>query len=287
MIRSTLAAPPCPSPAGLLPEHFSFSSMSVFQQCPRKWAYTYQWSAPREFSPAALVFGAGLHHALETLHLARLDGSTPSLEAAWSSYEQTWAEEGAVQPIRFGPEEDRTFYDRMARPLLAQYFEAHLMAWPRLLAIEESVRIALPNLDVPMVGRLDLLVEEAQELVLVDFKTSQKPFDGEKLRQGALQLAVYAQGLGEVAAVLEKPLKGRFVVLRKLLKPRIEVAEIALDESCLNHMALMVGETWRLIRAAHAASAFPPNPGWGCKGCPFQERCQMETGAPGLAKPMA
>lgn len=272
---------PCLRP---LPEHFSFSSLSLFQQCPRKWAYSYLMDAEKEFVPAALAFGSALHRGVEALHWAVLSGNPARFEDAWAAYEASWAEEGAVTAVRFTADEDRAFYDRMARVLLENYCEQHLPRLGRILAIEESVRVELPAIGLPLVGRLDLLVEEAQELVLVDFKTSQKGFDEAKLRQGALQLAVYAQALGELAESLEKPLRGRFVVLRKLLKPRIEVVDVPLDDAQVERLAPLAGETWRLIRAAHSARAFPPLPGWSCKGCPFQARCQLETGAPNLGQ---
>lgn len=267
-----------------LPEHFSFSSLSLFQQCPRKWAYTYLMDAEKEFVPAALAFGSALHRGVEALHWAVLSGSPARFEDAWAAYEASWTDECAVTAVLFGADEDRAFYDRMARVLLENYCEQHLPGLGRILAIEESVRVELPAIGVPVVGRLDLLVEGAQELLLVDFKTSQKAFDAAKLRQGALQLAVYAQALGELAESLEKPLRGRFVVLRKLLKPRIEVVDLPLDDAQVERMAPLAGEIWRLIRAAHSARAFPPLPGWSCKGCPFQARCQRETGAPNLGQ---
>ena len=67
---------------GELPTHFSYSAMSTFQDCPRKWAYLYLHDAPREFVGASLLMGGSLHVAVECLHHDRLAGRAPDTAAA-------------------------------------------------------------------------------------------------------------------------------------------------------------------------------------------------------------
>ena len=55
----------------------SASQISLWLSCGRKYAFRYVHRLESEHRPAALSFGRAVHSALETLHLAKLDGEKP------------------------------------------------------------------------------------------------------------------------------------------------------------------------------------------------------------------
>ena len=71
---------------GELPTHFSYSAMSTFQDCPRKWAYAYLSDAPREFVGASLLMGGSLHVAVECLHHYRQAGFKIAVDDVGGGY---------------------------------------------------------------------------------------------------------------------------------------------------------------------------------------------------------
>jgi hypothetical protein len=53
-------------------DHISWSGVTTYCACPRKFYYRYIERAPEEFVPASLAFGGAFHRAVELIHEARL-----------------------------------------------------------------------------------------------------------------------------------------------------------------------------------------------------------------------
>ena len=266
-------------PAGALPDHFSHSSMSAFQDCPRKWRYWYLSKCPKEFVSSSLLLGKAVHAALEEIHLVHLGGKAQPLEAGFLAFERSWEEEAGAQEVRFNGGEDRAQAHGLARRMIRLYVEEHLPRLGRILAIEEEVRVEIAGMAVPAVGRIDTLVEEDGALGVVDAKTSRSALAGDKLVQASAQLALYASALAPLAGRLGRPVRGRFQVFRKLRAPRIETIPVDLPAADLARSRRTLQETWNLIAAAHAAGSFPRRASWVCRQCPFQKRCEDEAAA--------
>lgn len=261
-----------------LPDHFSYSSMTAFQGCPRKWDYHYRLRAPRESVSGSLLLGAALHAALEQINLAWLGGQRLPVSQAVASFDARWRHEADGQTVLFNQDENDAGLRALACELLSLYSKDCLSSQGRLLAVEERATIALPGMSVPVVGRLDALVDGGKALVVVDFKTSKAAFTQQKLALAAAQLSFYASGVEPLARQLGKPLAGRFLVFRKIKRPRIDAVEVPLSCGDVQRTHRMLAETWVLIEAAHRADSFPARPSWMCRQCPFQERCTHETG---------
>ena len=260
----------------VLPDHHSVSQMATFQVCPRQWRYKYLDNVPAEFMPSSLLFGAAVHAALETIHYAVMKQGRVTIDDAIQTFTGYWAAASANNAVRFCKHETAESLHILARSLLALYIEQHIPSLGRVLSIEERVRVELPGMGVPVVGRIDWLAEDDHILCLADAKTARSGFNDDKLREAKPQLALYASVYAPLAASLGKPLRGRFVVFRKLKQARIETVDIGLAAADLDRTCQMLRETRSLIEAAHATNSFPIRLSWACKQCVFQSRCQRE-----------
>ena len=269
----TLEAPCKPA----LPDHFSYSAMTGFHDCPRKWSYSHLIKAPREFVSSSLLLGGAIHTALEAVHLMRLSNQPASVDEAVGVFRDHWDMESEGREIRFNKGEDRALLHGVAREMIRLYVEECLPQMGQILGIEESVRVEIPGMSVPVVGRIDTLVEAPDALLVVDAKTSKAAFKNEKVPQATSQLALYASALGPLAAQFGKPVRGRLNVFRKLKKPRIETVDIDLSAADLSGVHRRLRDTWTLVRAAHASESYPANPSWMCRQCPYQARCTSDT----------
>lgn len=265
-----------PKPMTNLPDHFSFSSMSTAQQCLRKWRFHYIDKAHPEFLSSSLLFGIAVHTAVQSAHQTRLNGRQPGMQTVMEAYEESWKETASDQDIRFGKNEDAAKMRDMARSLFGQFLEQVEPGLDRILAIEEQLSLTIPGMWVPVVGRLDLLTETDDCLIVVDTKTARNSFT-DKVPVATGQLALYAEAMSPMASELDKPFKGRFVVFRKLKSPKIEVVDVPVRATEKAHAVAMVKSWWQLITAAEKANAFPQNPGPFCKGCQYKDRCARES----------
>lgn len=272
--RATRPVAETPPSTGL-PPHFSFSSMSAAQQCLRKWRYHYLDKVQREFISSSLLFGIAIHTGVQEAHQTRLNGHTPNFRSVMSAFERSWQESVGDQEIRFAKDEDKPKLCDMAKCLFKQFLELVEPGLDQILAIEEQLSLRIPGMSVPVVGRLDLLVEHEEYLVVVDTKSARNSFN-DKVPVATGQLALYSQALTSLACDLDKPFKGRFVVFRKLKAPKIEVVDVPLRVSDKVNVIAMVKAWWQLIEAAHKAKTFPPNPGPFCRNCEYQTRCAAE-----------
>jgi RecB family exonuclease len=162
--------------------------------------------------------------------------------------------------------------------LLSVYEKDCLSTLGDLIGVEEELGIKVPGLPVPVIGRLDMLVETPKALVVIDTKTSKGTFTAEKLVQATAQLALYGSALDPLSRQFGKPIAGRVIVFRKLKHAKIETIELNPTSTDLRRVQLMLSETWGLIEAAHRSDSFPARPSWMCRMCPFQGRCSQETG---------
>lgn len=261
-----------------LPRHFSYSSMTNFQGCARRWWYHYIVRAPHEHIGSSLLFGGSIHAALEQVHRIHQLKETVDFESIFTVFEEHWRRASAFRVVKFNKTETEAALFDLADALLRSYIEERLPMFGRITGIEECVRLDVPGLNVPVIGRIDAQIETDVSVVIVDAKTSKTAFKDDKLMQATAQLALYGSAFDPLGRQLGKPVRGRFVVFRKLKQPRIEVVNVDLPSADVNRTLRMLRETWALIEAAYAAGSFPANPSWQCKQCPFRNRCQTETG---------
>ena len=72
-------------------DYISWSAISTFRSCPLKYWFRYVAGLPEESVSSALVFGTGIHAAIEDFYRAELAGEAkPDLNALPFAYRSAW-----------------------------------------------------------------------------------------------------------------------------------------------------------------------------------------------------
>jgi CRISPR/Cas system-associated exonuclease Cas4 (RecB family) len=124
-----------------------------------------------------------------------------------------------------------------------------------------------------LLGRIDLIVENPSELVVVDWKTARARWNAEQVDEAAEQLLLYAELARDFAP--GKRLRLEFAVITKAKEATIERHTCLSNPRRTERTKRVVERVWRAIDGGH----FYPTPSpIGCAGCPFRKPCQRWTG---------
>lgn len=267
------ADPPAPEARASSPrDYLSWSAITTFQKCPLKYRYRYQDHAPEEFGSVNLLFGTGIHAALEHHFQARLAGDpVPNLEELLGVYDREWA---GLDPawIPWGSESVDSLRELAGRMLMA--FQGSAIAEPegRVVALEEEVRGSLVPGIPDLLGRIDLALETSDRLRIVDFKTSRSRWSAEQVAESSGQLLLYSPLAADLAS---KPVQLSFVVLTKTKTPDVSVFEVPCDARLLDRTLHIIEIVWKSISAGN----FYPVPSvMNCPVCPYRRRCSTWKG---------
>jgi len=95
-------------------DYISWSALSTFRTCPLKYKFRYVDGLPEESVSSALVFGTGIHTAVEQHFQAILSGDPkPNLDALLFAYRSAWLPHDP-EAIQFGTTETRASLDALA-----------------------------------------------------------------------------------------------------------------------------------------------------------------------------
>lgn len=255
-------------------DYVSWSALSTFRQCPLKYFFRYVAGLPEESVSAALVFGSGIHAAVEGVYRAALAGEKrPDLEQSMFAYRSVWLthEPGEIQ---FGSSETRESLDGLAARMLTAFLASPgANVEGRVLGVEEELRGMLVEGIPDLYGRVDLLHEDEDQLVITDVKTSRSRWNADQVEESGEQLLVYSKLASELAP--GKKLVTRFLVLTKTKEPVIEEHVTAVQPEKVKRVLASVERVWRAIQSG----VFYPAPSaMSCASCGFRAACRAWTG---------
>ena len=102
-------------------DYISWSALSTFRTCPLKYKFRYVDGLPEESVSSALVFGTGIHTAVEQHYQAILSGDPkPDLDALLFAYRSAWLPHHP-DAIQFGSTETRASLDALAGKMLTAF----------------------------------------------------------------------------------------------------------------------------------------------------------------------
>ncbi len=117
-------------------------------------------------------------------------------------------------------------------------------------------------------GRIDLVTEDSDSLVLTDFKTSRGKWSPEQAEDASEQLVLYSKLAGELSP--GKKLVTRFLVLTKTKEP---VVEEHLGEVRPERVARTIASMERVWRAISSRNFYPAPMTVGCASCGYRQAC--------------
>lgn len=270
----TTARPRSPPPqVGKQRDYLSFSAIRTYQSCPLRFFFRYVAGLPEKTISTSLVFGSGIHRAIEHHYRELLQGNTPPTVAElFAEYQHEWREREAAG-VAIGKEKGPALHELAQRMLLA--FTKHEMALPagKVLGIEEELRGPLVPGVPDLLGKLDLIVETPTELVISDWKTSRTRWQQSDVNDAAEQLLLYSELVKDFAP--GKRVRLEFAVLTKTKEVCIQRESLLASQRGVDRIKRVVERVWKAISAEHFYPA--PSP-MNCGSCSFREPCRRWTG---------
>jgi len=255
-------------------DYVSWSAISTFRTCPLKYKFRYVDGLPEESVSSALVFGTGIHTAIEQHFRAILSGEEqPDVDRLMFAYRSAWLPHDP-DVITFGSTETRASLDTLAARMLTAFLNSRASSVQgRVLGVEEEIRGMLVEGVPDLFGRVDLLTEDSDSLVITDIKTSRGKWSTEQVGDSGEQLLLYSHLASEISP--GKKIATRFLVLTKTREPVIEEHVREVEPGNVKRTLAGVERVWRAI----ASGVFYPAPSTvGCAGCGYRAACRAWAG---------
>lgn len=255
-------------------EYLSFSALSVFQACPLRFYFRYVAHLQEETISSSLVFGSAIHASL-AFHFDQLlaHDRPPSLDTLLDVFWEEWRSQ-TEKLVIFNRGEDLNSIGQLAARML-QAFQLSAMAQPKgtIIAVEEELHGTLVPGCPDLLGRLDLVVESDDALLITDWKTGRMPWSRDHVNQLADQLLIYH----ELARPLSNgmPIRLAFAVLTKTSNPQLTLHPVSVDPRRLQRTHRIIQQVWHSIEAG----LFYPSPShFNCRQCPYRHPCKQWPG---------
>ena len=255
-------------------DYISWSAISTFRTCPLKYKFRYIDGLEEETVSSALVFGTGIHTAIEQHFQANLAGEKqPTLDQLMFAYRSAWLPHEPEQ-VSFGSRETRESLDDLAGRMLTAFLASkHAGVSGRVLGVEEEIRGMLVEGVPDLYGRIDLLTEDRDALAITDIKTSRGKWSPEQVEDSGEQLMLYSKLASEISP--GKKILTRFLVLTKTKEPVVEEHVREVEPGNLQRTLAGVERVWRAIESG----VFYPAPSvMACAGCGYREACRAWAG---------
>ena len=255
-------------------DYISWSALSTFRTCPLKYKFRYVDGLPEESVSSALVFGTGIHTAVEQHFRAILSGDPkPNLDALLFAYRSAWLPHDP-EAIQFGTTETRASLDALASRMLTAFLSSPAASVQgRVLGVEEEIRGMLVEGVPDLYGRVDLLTEDSDTLVVTDIKTSRGKWSQEQVEDSGEQLLLYSHLASEISP--GKKIATRFLVLTKTKEPVIEEHVREVEPAAVKRTLAGVERVWRAIESG----VFYPAPStMNCASCGYRAACRAWMG---------
>ena len=255
-------------------DYVSWSALSTFRQCPLKYKFRYIDGLPEESVSSALIFGTGIHSAVEQHYQAALSGDEqPDVDQLMFAYRSAWLPHDP-DAIQFGSTETRASLDALAGKMLTAFLASPAASVQgRVLGVEEEIRGMLVEGVPDLFGRIDLLTEDSDTLVITDIKTSRGKWSSGQVEDSGEQLLLYSHLASEISP--GKKLMTRFLVLTKTKEPQIEEHVREVEPAAVKRTLAGVERVWRAIKSG----VFYPAPSTvTCSSCGYRAACRAWVG---------
>ena len=265
----------------VLPNHFSFSQLAAFENCPLRYKFAHILRVPVR-SKAVFSFGKTMHNALcEFLKLAEEKKSLcqkklfePSknkkspakenlltLKDLMEIYDKEWIDEW------YENKKQKEEYYALGKKSLKNFSEKYVKNPPEILKINGLIGLELPFIlkigGDSLKGKIDRIDASAslnEGVNIIDYKTGEGK---ENLSSDdKLQLAIYKIALKEIFNIEADKLTYLYLNEGKELS-------FSMNEKDVEKQKKIISEKIENIKK----SDFAPTPGWQCQFCDFKNIC--------------
>jgi len=251
---------PMPADATLV---LSFSHIDDYETCPLKYRYVRVLRVPL-LAHHRVVYGSAIHKAVQQMFKARIEGRGFTEGDLLATFRAAWVSEG------FLSREHEERRQASGEETLQRFFRQELSAPWAPTAVEQDFTFYLDRTKV--VGRYDLVIEQAGQVTILDFKTGAVA-DQEKAEErvrDSLQLDLYALAWLRSTGRLPDWVELRF------LESGLAAGRRPTSEDATRTEEIVRGVASRIRRRE-----FPAKPSWNaCGGCPFRDICPHTARGP-------
>ncbi len=251
-------------------ETFSFSRVTTFEQCPRRYRYRYVDGVREAFQSIEAFMGQQVHAAVEWLFEQKGGGRVPPVAEAVQYYSAGFDRaceqaRGSLKVIKQGTRVED--YRRSGAEMLADFHRTRFAHdCLETLGLERHFVLEMEP-GRRFQGFIDRLARDGSGTIhIIDYKTGGRPpirfggKDGDQLE--AYAVAMFAEtDADELVLMLEYLRNGSTQIKRVRRGEAVETAR----------------RLGARIQMAAEANVFPPSPGTLCDWCGFNDLCEAYT----------
>lgn len=255
---------------GGLRDYISPSRLNLWLKCPLAFKLRYVAGIKMPTSPA-MFLGKVVHAALEFFYKSLQPGTVPTPEDAERYLVDAWEPMAIDDAMAFASTEEEAALKQQACGLIRTYLENRLPDEPAPIAIEMAIEVPLvdpvtgEDLGIPLYGVTDLVLDEPNGALGVDFKTAAR--GGSMLEiSHEVQLSCYAYLYRQVARRDESALEIRNLIKTKT--PKVEYHRWPTREE--RHFRRLFA-IFRAYLESLDSGRFVFRPSWSCSSCDYRD----------------
>jgi RecB family exonuclease len=249
---------------------YSHSSLSTFEQCPRKYKFRYIEKFDIGDRQSVEGFrGKIVHEALQRLYELKMDGKIWSEEDLLSYYDKNWDQQRPSELFIKDEELSESDFRDKGRLMLAEYYRAHHpFDEDRSVALERYVTINLdPEGEYRIKGIIDrLAVRDDGTMVIHDYKTAKSIKPQVEIDEDR-QLALY-----QIAVRQMWPDRDKFELVWHYLAIPEDRMSTRTDED-LDSLIESTIQSIRELEQARDDDEFPTSESRLCNWCEYMSFC--------------
>jgi len=249
-------------------KRISFSAISAYMSCPKKFYFQRIMGIKPDYLPSAFIFGGAVHEGLAEFNRGRREGIVADVATMMQAYYHEWRKRAAEGlPIQYMRSESESYLEALAERMFRAFLDFSKKSGEPFM-IEEWVRAKLSPELPKFVGIIDLAEYVNREVVITDYKTAGKPRQHDFTQMLLYRYALLKSGCNGAAKA-----KLRYVTLTKEAQPRV-------IEQWLDDPEFSQERTGRIIKQYEQAYAdikaekFDRRTSWQCQYCVFAEACR-------------
>jgi DNA helicase-2/ATP-dependent DNA helicase PcrA len=242
---------------------YSLSHVNMYEVCPQQYLFYKEYSFQPSRS-AQILFGSLVHHTIEDIHKTILEGKNITLGQIEDWFEQNYKALllAGLRPINKTQKEN-------ALKQVINYYNQNQDLFKKLK--ETEIDVSVEKEDYIISGKVDLLMGEAGEFEILDFKTQRKPENTHPLLDSYFkQLCLYAYILKER---YKKPVKKMYIYWTSEDNRKDALMELEYSEEEVEKAGKYFDEIVNKINAKQFQVKKTPDTEKVCKECDFRFYC--------------
>ena len=251
--------------------YVSASRLNTWLRCPLSYRLRYVDGIPTPSTPS-LFLGKMVHRGLEIYYSYRELGVTLFPEFVRDRMQKLWGPAVEEELISFKSKDEEQELQEKALKLVSAYIEQTPMDEPKPLAVEK--RFAAPLIDpltgedlgLPLVGIIDLVLDDEAGPLIADFKTAARSSSRVEVMH-ELQLSCYSYLFRAVSGRTEAGIEIRSLIKTKV--PKFETERFGPREE--RHFERLFSVIGAYLDAVNS-NQFHIRPGLGCSFCDYREQ---------------